>query len=64
MDRDENNERATERHTPTEQFLLHERRQRIANLATAMALSLAGVPILREQAPAETTQQNNDFTHP
>jgi hypothetical protein len=46
-------ERAQERRTPAEEFLLAERRMRIANLATALALATCGVPILTDRVPVE-----------
>lgn len=46
-------DRATERHTPTEAFLKHAHEQRTASLATALVLAACGVPILRQQAPEQ-----------
>lgn len=50
---EKSDDRSTERHSYTESAIMTERRLRIANLATAMALSLAGVKILRDQKPVE-----------
>jgi hypothetical protein len=49
----QDDDRSTERHTYTESAIMTERRLRIANLATALALSLAGIKILRDQPPVE-----------
>lgn len=53
----EPDDRATERHTPTEEFIIEARRQRIANLQTMLALAHFGVPILRDREIDDRTRE-------